>query len=231
MRIVFWGSERGNSITSNMLIVASYLACRKGYRIAMMELAEEQWGIENCFPKIGEYHMEEYIGTLIRRQLYYVSEKEWEKQEIILPKLIQYLELNMDLVFINLANRTDQMAKYLMWNADLVIVNLKQRNVDFDRYYAQYANLSSKIFLLIGNYYENELCNKESIQKKYRIPKEQLAVIPNNPEYQMACERGCLERYMRHMQPRFVSAIKEQFIKEVENTLEQIYFALQLERY
>ena len=153
--------------------------------------------------------------------------REWVREEKrLLPELIKYLELNMDLVFINLANRTDEVAKNLMWNADLVVVNLKQRNADFDRYYAQYANLSTKIFLLIGNYYENEFYNKESIQKKYCIPKGQLAVIPNNPEYQMACDRGCLERYIRRMQPRFVSAIKEQFIKEVRNTSEQIYFAM-----
>ena len=230
MRIVFWGSERGCGVTSNMLIVAAYLACRKGYRIVMMELAEERRGIETCFPKIEECHMEEYIGTLIRRQLYYVSLREWERENgTSLHELINFLEFNMDIVFVNLANRTDEEAKHLMWNADLVVVNLKQKNVDFDRYYAQNTNLSKKNFLLIGNYYENEYCNKESLQKKYRIPKGQLAVIPNNPEYQIACERGSLERYIRRMQSRFVSAIKDQFLKAVGNAAEQIYVAASAE--
>ena len=226
MRIVFWGSERGCGVTSNMLIVATCLACQKGYRIAMMELAEEKQGIESCFSKIEECHMQEYIGTLIKRQLYYVSTREWERENgTSIPELIKFLELNMDIVFVNLANRTDEEAKHLMWNADLVVVNLKQKNAEFDRYYAQYANLSKKIFLLIGNYYENEYCNKESLQKKYRIPEGQLAVIPNNPEYQMACERGSLERYIRRMKSRFVSAIKDQFIKAVGNVAEQIHVA------
>ena len=170
--------------------------------------------------------MQEYIGTLIKRQLYYVSTREWERENgTSIPELIKFLELNMDIVFVNLANRTDEKAKNLMWNADLVVVNLKQKNAEFDRYYAQYANLSKKIFLLIGNYYQNEYCNKESLQKKYRIPEGQLAVIPNNPEYQMACERGSLERYIRRMKSRFVSAIKDQFIKAVGNVAEQIHVA------
>ncbi|MBR5566457.1 MAG: hypothetical protein IKW08_09930 [Roseburia sp.] len=226
MRIVFWGSERGCGVTSNMLIVATYLACKKGYRIAMMELAEEKQGIETYFPKIEEYHMNEFMGTLIRRKLYYVSMREWKREKgTSLTELIKYLELNMDIVFVNLANRTDEEAKNQMWNANLVVVNLKQRDLDFDRYYAQYANLSKKSLLLIGNYYENEYCNKESLQKKYRIPKGQLAVIPNNPEYQMACEKRSLERYIRRMQSRFVSAIKDQFIKAVGNVAEQIHVA------
>ena len=156
--------------------------------------------------------------------------KEWERENgTSLFEFINFLELNMDIVFMNLANRTDEEAKSLMRNADLVVVNLKQKNGDFDRYYAQYANLSKKIFLLIGNYYENEYCNKESLQKKYRIPKRQLAVIPNNPEYQIACERGSLERYIRRMQLRFVSAIKDQFFKAVGNAAEQIYIAASAE--
>ena len=227
MRIAFWGSERGCCVTSNMLIVATCLACRKGYRSVLMELAEEKQGIESCFSKTKKWHMPKYITTLIERQLYYVSMREWENEsETSIPELIKYLELNMDIVFINLANRTDNEAKELLRKADLVVVNLKQKNSDFDRYYAQYANLSKRIFLLIGNYFENEECNIESLQRKYRIPKGQLAVIPNNPEYQVACARGVLERYIRRMQSQFVSAIKEQFIKAVEKASQQIYLAI-----
>lgn len=224
MRIVFWGSERESSVTSNMLIVATYLACHKGYRSAMVELAEEKQEMENYFSKREDKRrMKKYISTLIKRQLYYVSIKEWkQKAETTALELIRYLELNMDIVFINLANRTDEDAKELMRKADLVVVNLRQRHVDFDRYYAKYANLSKQIFLLIGNYYENEFCNKETLQKKYRIPKGELAVIPYNPEYQIACDRKCLERYIRRLQFQFMSAIKDYFITEVGNAAEKI---------
>ena len=224
MRIVFWGSERGCGVTSNMLIVSTYLACRKGYRIVMAQLAEEKEGIESYFPKIEEFYGKKYIGTLIRRQLYYVSMKEWEREKgTSLSELIKYLECNMDIVAMDLANRTDEEARNLMRNVDLVVVNLKQEHADFDRYYAKYASLSKKMFLLIGNYYENEYCNKESFQKKYRIPKEQLGVIPYNPEYQVVCAKGCLDSYIRRIQSKFLSGIKEQFLKEVENAAEQIY--------
>lgn len=221
MRITFWGSERSCGVTSNMLILAGYLACRKGYRIALLELAEEQRGIQRYFPRKCEKYGVEYIRTLINRQLYYVSIPEWQSlagETMTLVDLIRQLESNMDMVFVNLANRMDEEAKDLMRNAHLVVVNMRQELRAFDRFYARYANLSTNILLMMGNYYEDGVCEKEMLQKKYRIPEEKLAVIPNNPEYEMACAGYHVERYLRRNRQPWLSVRKSYFLKELERT-------------
>lgn len=226
MRIVFWGSERGCYATSNMLLLAGYLACQKGYRIAMLELAEENCGVWNYFRKEQESYANDYLKTLVDRHLYYVKTDEWrEQKKEEISKLITHLECNMDMVFINLANRTDEEARELLRQSHLAMVNLKQKLRAFDGYYARYANLSANILLVIGDYYEDGECERELLLEKYRIPKEQLVVIPNNPEYEMACSRRCVERYLRKKKGQWKTMRKDYFIRELERAAEQLYEA------
>lgn len=223
MRIVFWGSERGCCATSNMLMLAGYLACQKGYRITMLELAEEDCGVFSYFQKKQENYANDYLRTLVDRQLYYVDAAKWtEQRNEQIPKLITYLESNMDMVFINLANRTDEEAKELLRKSHLVVVNLKQKLRAFDWYYARYANLSANILLMIGNYYEDGECEREILLKKYRIPKEQLVVIPNNAEYEMACSKRCVEHYLRKKKGQWKTTRKDYFVRELAGAAEQL---------
>ena len=228
MKIVFWGSERESYVTSNMLILAGYLACQKGYRIAILELAEEAHGIWKCFLPKKEMYSKAYIRPLIERQLYYVAMDEWEQQENEgIVELLSYLGCNMDMVFINLANRTDGEARRMLHNADLTIVNLKQEQRAFDKYYAGYANMPSENFLLMmGNYYYDKGYDKEYMQMKYRIPEWQLAVIPNNAEYEMACVGKCLDKYFRKSGKIWRTVRKNQFLKDVEKSAEQLCEAM-----
>lgn len=227
VRVVFWGSERGCYVTSNMLILAGYLAGQKGYRITMLELAEEHCGVRNYFEGKQEKYVLDFLRTLIDRQLYYVQTDEWDVYEgEQIAKLITYLESNMDMVFINLANRMDDEAKELLRNAHLVVVNLGQDLRAFDRFYARYANLSANILLMIGNYFEDGECEREYLLRKYRIPKNQLAVIPNNPEYEMACNHRCVERYFRRNRWQRCTTRKKYFLIELERTAEQLCEAI-----
>jgi len=222
VRVVFWGSERGSYVTSNMLILAVYLACRKGYRITMLELAEEEKTVRDCFGSRKGAFVKNYIRTLIERQLYCIAMEEWEKcGEEKLSGLLREVESNMDMVFINLADRTDAEARKVMHSADLTVVNLKQEQRAFDRYYAGYSNLPSETFLLLmGNYYYDKGYDKEYMQAKYRIPEWQLAVIPNNAEYEMACAGKCMEQYMRKYGKTWRTVRKNQFLKDVEQSAE-----------
>lgn len=230
VRIVFWGSERESYVTSNMFIIAGFLACQRGYRIIMLEAEQEKQGIEACFSKTRPFYREMYIKTLITYQLYGIFIKEWyrEKEEKeTLPDMLLFLEKNMDAVFINLQNRLDEEARSIMHNADLVVICLKQSKESFEAYFAQYANLSARIFLLIGNYFEAEAYDVTYFRKKYDIREEELAVIPNNPEFQMAFLRGNVDRYMQKRGNSSQRAIKSCFFNEVHRTVERIYQFIQ----
>lgn len=218
MRIIFWGSERESCVTSNMLILAGHFSCQKGYRVCLIELADEKRRINSYFPGKRKHYIKHDIETLMLHQLYYALRETWKD-----TNTLNYLETNMDMLFLNLGNRTDSQAREMMHNADLVVVNLKQDFKSFDTFYAEYANLSARIFLLIGNYYEDGCCNREQLQRKYDIKETRLGVIPNNPEYEIACTKGQIGRYLKKSNPKFMSAIKSVFIREVEKTAELLY--------
>ena len=230
MKIVFWGSERGSFVTSNMLILAGFLSSHRGYRITMLEMEEEAHGISDCFqPKSGSY-AKTYIHSLIERQLYYVDMDEWRECDGKAGDLIKCLESNMDMVFINLANRTDVEARRIMHNADLTVVNLRQEQRAFDKYYASYANLPSEnVLYMMGNYYYDRGYDKEYMQMRYRIPEWQLAVIPNNPEYEMACAGKRVERYIRKTGKLWNTVRKSQFLRDVKRAAELICMAVKKE--
>lgn len=221
MRIVFWGNERGCHTTSNMLILAGYLACQCGYRITLMELAVEKTEIKQYFSKPWYYYVKKEIETLMKYRLYYVRRENYLGNE-----QITYLEQNMDLVFLNLANRMDEEARTLMHNADLVVVNLKQEQRAFDLFYAGYANLSARMFLLVGNYYRMGSSDREFLQEYYGAKSEQTGIILNNPEYEMACEKGILDRYMYKSSEASISGRKHSFFREIERTAELLIGSL-----
>lgn len=219
MKIAFWGRERDCGITSNLMILTSYLVWHRGFRVMILEMIEKEQGIGKYFPGPHKKYRKEYIETLIEKHLYYVSEKKCKK----ISKLIKYMEHNMDVVFVNLANRTDKEARRLMWEADLVVVNLKQEEQSFDMFWAHYANLSEKLFFLIGNYIEGGNCDKGYLQSKYRIPEKQLAVIPFNPEFQYVCEKCRIDKYIRKNNVSWPSGMRILFMEEVEKAMEMIY--------
>lgn len=216
VKIIFWGSDRMCSIGTNMLALAGYLVCQKSYRVTIFEMTKEPCNLTEYFPGTHKKYAKEYIDTLIEKGLYYVSRP-------VSQQIMERIEWNMDAVFVNLANRTDEEAKRMMKEADVLVVNLNQDEMSFDRFFRQYANLSARIVLLLGNYLEDAACNKSYLQNKYRISDEHIAVIPFNREFQLACEKGQIETYMRPKRKALMTKAKRNFIKELEN-LAQLLF-------
>ena len=218
MKIVFWGMESDCGITSNIMILVSYLVYHRGFRVTIVEMIEREQGIGKYFPRPHKRYRRKYIETLVERHFYYVAGKNLE-----IAKVIAYLEHNMDIVFVNLANRTDKEARQLMWEADLVVVNLKQEEQSFELFWTHYANLAEKLFFLIGNYIEGGICNTEYLQRKYRIPENQIAVIPYNPELEYVCEKYRIDKYIKRKNMKEPSGMRILFMREVEKTMELIY--------
>lgn len=235
MNIVFWGMERECGMTVNMLTLANYLVLHKGCRVTLFELVAEKRGVCTYFPEPYQRYRKAYLETLIEKQLYYVSGERWKKcqrkrktrkgKEHCPPILetIRYVESNMDAVLVNLGNRRDKEARKLMWEADLLVVNLKQNERVLETFFAHYANLSERIFFLIGKYFGGGVCDEAYFKSKYRIPEEQLAVIPFNSELTYICEKSRIDHYIRHDDDFKISGMKYYFLREVEKTAEKMY--------
>lgn len=234
VKIVFWGNERNCGVTSNMLILASYLVWHKGYRITIFELVRENRGVKEYLPSSYAKYHKAYIETLVEKQLYYVSGENWKKRQKrrrmrngkqYTPSILSgicYAEQNMDAVLVNLADREDDEARKIMREADLLIVNMKQSEESFEAFFAKYANLSEHIFFLIGSYFTEGNCDRDYLCSKYRILEEDIGVIPFNPELQYICEKSRLDTYIRRSDKNRISGMRYCFMREVEQTAEKI---------
>ena len=234
MKIVFWGNERNCGITTNMLILADYLVWHRGYRLTIFELVREDYGVKTYFSEPYTKYRKAYLETLVEKQMYYVSGEKWKKQQKRrrrrsekrqIPSILDcicYVEQNMDLVLVNLANRKDEEARKILREANVVIVNVTQSEAAFETFFASYANLSEHIFFLIGSYFEDKDCDMDYLSKKYRILKENMGVIPFNPELQYICQKKRLNAYIRCNDEVHTSGMKAYFMKEIEQTAEKI---------
>ena len=241
MKIVFWGNERNCGLTLNMLLLAEYLVWNKGYRITIFELVREDWGVKAYLPGSYVRYHKVYMETIIEKQLYYVSGEKWKREQKKRQRRrgksfvqsvwdgICYVEKNMDVVFVNLADREDEDARKMMREADLLIVNMKQSEAVFDTFFAKYANISEHIFFLIGSYFAKGSCSKTYLCNKYRIAEENFGVIPFHPQLSYICEEGRLDAYIRHSRK---SGMASDFMQELEQTAEKIiYYCSELYSY
>lgn len=138
-----------------------------------------------------------------------------EETNHIMQQIIALLNQHMDLTFIDCGNRTDDWTRQVMRKADLLVVNLRQTSVAFDEYFLQHVNLSSKVVYLVGNYQKESIYNKRNLQRIYRIPKERLAVVPFNQEFQLACEKGRLDKYMKGKRNLYATEKRRYFMREL----------------
>ena len=103
-----------------------------------------------------------------------------------------------------------------MKKADLVVINLPQTVETFDTFFLQHVRFSAKSVYLVSCYQKGAFYNQQKLQWLYRIPTEQIAVVPFNPEFQLACERGHLDRYMCKEAPFYVSETRRYFLRELD---------------
>lgn len=64
---------------------------------------------------------------------------------------------------------------------------------------------------LIGSYQKDAVYNKKIIHRIYRIAPEKLGVVPYNPEFEMACREGKLDRYIRGRRLLLPTDMRENF--------------------
>ena len=75
---------------------------------------------------------------------------------------------------------------------------------------------------LHGSYQKDAVYNKKNIHRIYRIAPEKLGVVPYNPEFEMACREGKLDRYIRGRRLLLPTDMRENFFTELERTVQMI---------
>ena len=99
-------------------------------------------------------------------------------------RIIELAERLSDLTFIDCGSRRDEWSDYLLLQADVVVVNFSQERMALDAYL---------------NNSQESIYNKANLGRIYR-PQEDIAVIPHNPYFCHAGDKGRLERFIhRHI--------------------------------
>lgn len=117
----------------------------------------------------------------------------------------------------------------MLWHADLVVVNLREDAACLERYVCTEWHLARRTLIFLGSYCGDAEANRAYLERVYRIPREQVIVIPYNNEFhhamlnksgRMFVERESLAP-ANQKNERFVGAFEEaaQFILRTEKQI------------
>lgn len=159
-------------------------------------------GIEGLLRKIyrGEIYpaiLKGYLQEVIPKHLYYIPQNEVINSELFdyelyynLHELFKIIEKNTDICFFNVRHKNHLSSNAILEEADLIVVNLYQNQDYLDNFFSNYPSLIQKSIFIIGNYSNKSLLSCKKISKLYEIPLEDIAPIPYNEDFHMACNFG-----------------------------------------
>lgn len=117
----------------------------------------------------------------------------------------------------------------MLWHADLVVVNLRADEESLERYVCTDWHLARRTVLLLGSYCGDAEANRAYLERVYRIPREQVIVIPYNNEFHHAMLNKSGRTFVEHealapanqKNERFIGAFGEavQFILRTEKQI------------
>ena len=126
----------------------------------------------------------------------------------------------MDFSFIDCGAGQDEWTKNQMKKADLVVVNFRQSSKGLDHFFASQQELAGKTVYFISSYQKDSIYNKKNINRIYRIAPEKLGVVPYNPEFQLACNLGKLDKYMKGKKTLLPTDMRDYFFEELEHAVQ-----------
>jgi len=109
-----------------------------------------------------------------------------------MKQILEQLDALFDFVFVDAGFGENELITEFMRKADYIVINFTQDAHRLDSFFEKSYDTSKKFFYLIGAYQPQSVYNQKNIQRIYRIPKEKMGVVPYNPKFQFACEKGHL---------------------------------------
>lgn len=181
------------------------------------------------YGNLTKYHLEEAFQTVSDGRLFCLPQGARmlcdyypKETRAVLSQVIRVLDETVDFSFIDCGNGMDDWTKEQMKQADLVVVNFRQNAQEFDQFFSEHADVSDKVVYFIGSYQKESVYNKKNIHRIYRVAPEKLGVIPYNPEFEVACREGKLDKYIRGKKLLLPTDMREYFFEELEHTVQII---------
>lgn len=172
--------------------------------------------IHNCSISMLNQGLNLLPGTTKSNREYYE-----DKLIPVLPSIINSIEQNYDMVFIDTnSGLSDEITKRVIQVSDIVVVNLCQNKAVLDDYFKEnpFEEFSNKLFYLLGNYDKKSKYSVTNIKRIYKsFIKNNIAVIPYNTKYMDSISSGnaisfmesCIEHDKTEENKYFTDSIKE----------------------
>lgn len=112
-------------------------------------------------------------------------------------QVIRRAEMLSDITFIDCGSGEDELSAYILSKADAVVVCISQEKQNLDAYFRKRHAFRGKVIYLVNLYQAESIYNKKNLNRLYRIGEDELAVIPRNPVFRHASEKGKAERFIR----------------------------------
>ena len=135
-----------------------------------------------------------------RRQEY----KWWYKDRLFaqMRRIVALMEESFDLVLIDCGARRDDFTREILQESELCVLNMDQASEQIGDFYRTPPTFRAKTFFLVGNYFQEELYNRENLERLYRMEADMLGAIPYNPQMQAASKAGMMDigirKYINH---------------------------------
>lgn len=111
-------------------------------------------------------------------------------------EILDAMEDFAELVFLDCGPGTGSMFYEILKRADLVVVNLVQNQRVLNQFFLSNTDFREKTVYLLGRYDQQFPCNLNRIITKFRMPEEDIRVIPYNAGFQDAFLSGKCAQFL-----------------------------------
>jgi len=150
-------------------------------------------------PSILKY----YWRPVIPKHLYYIPQNGVINSELFdyelyynFHDLLDIIQKNTDLCYFNINPRNYLSSKAILQEADLVVINLYQDADYLKDFFSKYSSLIPKSVFIVGNYSPKSVLSCKRIARLYDIPLEDIAPIPYNEDFYIACKHGSAKEFI-----------------------------------
>lgn len=164
-------------------------------------------------------------GFLPQRRTYDRSEV-----EDLLSCMIAAIDHMADYVFIDCGCTDDAWTREQLRQADLVITNLAQTQDSLYHLFCRHAEVFAEQLYFISSYQRDSIYNKENISRICSMEKWRLGVFPYNPEFELACINGRLDRYVEKKERYNGTEMRQYFFEEADRSARLVMERLKLKR-
>ncbi len=141
--------------------------------------------------------------AVVKERMYYLPQGEHKKRNVYantlkdaMAQILRLSEYLSDLTFIDCGSGPDELSEYLLAQADAVVINLSQERQALDAYFQSRHAFCNNVVYLVNRYCQESVYNIQNLNRIYRL-QGNLAVIPHNPFFRYASDKGKLEPFIR----------------------------------